>query len=92
MSDIVVSPQQMYDLLVKIDRTVTELSARHDQQRDQIADHESRIRAIEAEEDFTRRFQSLEASVEQLKQRVWAFPSLAGLVSLGSLAFAIWKG
>ena len=92
MSDIVVSPQQMYDLLVKIDRTVTELSARHDHQRDQIADHEVRIRAIEAEEDFSRRFQALEASVEELKQRVWAFPSFAGLIALVSLGFAIWKG
>ena len=92
MSEIVVTPQQMYELLVKIDRAVTGLSARHDQQRDQIADHESRIRAIEAEEDFSRRFQSLELSVEELKRRVWAFPSFAGVIALVSLGFAIWKG
>lgn len=85
MSDVVVSTEQMYQLLVKIDRTVTALSAQNDSQSQVLQDHESRIRAIEAEEDLSRRLAVIEAHVAELQRKVWAIPSAATVIALAAL-------
>lgn len=88
MSDVVVTTEQMYQLLQKIDRTVTALSTAHDSQTAILQDHESRIRAIEAEEDLSRRLLTIEGHVAELQRKVWAIPSAATVIALASLIIA----
>jgi hypothetical protein len=85
MSDIVVTTEQMYQLLVKIDRTVTALQSAHNSQSQVIQDHEARIRAIEAEEDLSRRLAVIEGHVAELQRKVWAIPSAATVIALAAL-------
>lgn len=82
---VTVTTEQMYQLLVKIDRTVTALSAASDSQSHVIADHESRLRAIEAEEDLSRRLVAIEGHVAELQRKVWAIPSAATIIALAAL-------
>lgn len=92
---IVVTQQDMYNLLQKVDRTVSGMSLAHAQQAARLDDHESRIRAIEAEEDLSRRITQIESALEalraqiaELQRRVWAIPSAATLIALASVVIA----
>lgn len=88
MTDVVVTQQDMYKLLVKIDHAVASLSAQHDQQARQIADHETRIRSIEAEEDLGRRLAVIESHVAELQRKVWAIPSAATVIALAAIVIS----
>lgn len=85
MSDIVVTTADMYELLVRIDKTVSALVAQNDTQSQVLQDHESRIRAIEAEEDLSRRLAAIESHVTELQRKVWAIPSAATVIALAAL-------
>ena len=50
-----ITGQQMYDLLTQIDRKVTAMAQAMESHDRQLADHEGRLRSIEAEEDTTSR-------------------------------------
>ena len=91
MSDVVVTTEQMYQLLVKIDRTVTALQSAHNSQSQVIQDHEARIRAIEAEEDLARRTLVIEGKIDELQKRVWAIPSASALIALIALVITLAK-
>jgi chromosome segregation ATPase len=98
MSDVgvTITQQQMYELLLKVDRTVTALSQTHTQQSQQLADHEGRLRAIEAEEDLSRRIAELEADIkgmssqmEEMKRRLWAIPGASVLIAAAAVVLTV---
>lgn len=90
MSDgVVVTPEQMYAVLNRIDATVTRISQAVDSLDDRVADHEARLRVIEQREDLSRRVADMESQLRAIQQRVWAFPSLAGLAAIVALVVAV---
>lgn len=93
---VTITQQQMYELLVKVDRTVTALSQTHNQQAQQLADHEGRLRAIEAEEDLSRRIAELEADIkgmaaqmEDMKKRLWAIPGASAVIAAAAVVLTL---
>ena len=56
---------------------------------DRVADHEARLRSIEQREDLSRRVGQMETTLRALQQRVWAFPSLAGLAAVIAIVVAL---
>ena len=96
MPNVEIKPQQMYDLLLKVDRTVTQMAAAQESQAKQLSDHEERLRVIEAEEDFGRRFSELETDIKalreqisELQRKVWAIPGAATAIAAGALVFTL---
>lgn len=88
MTNVEITPQHMYDLLLTIDRKVTAMSSAQGAQAQQLADHESRLRAIEAEEDMTSKLERLERDmadlleqVRSLQRKVWAIPSATAIIA-----------
>jgi polyhydroxyalkanoate synthesis regulator phasin len=96
MPNVEITPQQMYDLLLKVDRTVTQMASAQDSHARTLEDHEDRLRMIEAEEDFGRRFGELEADIKalreqisELQRKVWAIPGAATAIAAGALIFTL---
>ena len=90
MSDgVVVTPEQMYAVLNRIDATVTRISQAVDSLDDRVADHEARLRVIEQREDLSRRVADIETRLHAVQSRIWAFPSLAGLAAVIAIVVAI---
>jgi len=86
---VVVTQEQMYALLIRIDSTVQQLLATVDSIDDRVADHEARLRVIEQREDLGRRVGLMETQLRAVQQRVWAFPSLAGVAAIVAVAVAL---
>ncbi len=90
MSDaVVVTPEEMYRLLTRIDTTVTRISQAVESLDDRVADHEARLRVIEQREDLSRRVGDIETRLHSVQSRIWAFPSLAGLAAVIAIVVAI---
>lgn len=89
MSDVVVTPEEMYRLLTRIDATVTRINAAVDSLDDRVADHEARLRVIEKREDMSRRVGDIEAKLHATQARVWAFPSIAGVAGVVAIIVAL---
>lgn len=96
MSDVTITTQQMYDLLLKIDRTVTQLASTVGTQTDTIKDHEERLRAIESAADNGSRITAMEEDVkairsdlEGMKRLVYAIPSLATFIAAAALILTL---
>ena len=90
MSDaVVVTPEEMYRLLTRIDSTVTRISQAVDSLDDRVADHEARLRVIEQREDLSRRVADIETRLHAVQSRIWAFPSLAGLAAVIAIVVAV---
>jgi predicted hydrolase (HD superfamily) len=85
---ITVSTSQMYGLLLSMDGKLTKLTIEVAGGASTIRDHETRIREIEQREDLSRRVAEMEATMKQIQQRLWAFPSLAGLIAAVALVAA----
>lgn len=88
MSNVEITPQQMYELLLQVDRKVTAMAEQHKLQASQLADHEDRLRVIEAEEDLSRRIADLEGDIktmsqqmEDMKKRLWAIPGASAVIA-----------
>jgi hypothetical protein len=91
-----ISLDEMYRLLLKIDGTVTALAESRLSQGRTLADHEERLRIIEAQEDQTRRIASLEASdasfrsdLEALKVRVYAIPGASIVIAAAAVVLTL---
>jgi len=91
-----ITAEQMYSLLLDIDRKVSGLVRDTANQEVKLADHEERLRAIESEEDQGRRVSEMEADVkairselEEIKRRVWAIPSAGIIISLTAVVLTI---
>lgn len=90
MSDgIVVTPEEMYRVLTRIDATVTRINAAVDSLDDRVADHEARLRVIEKREDMGRRVGDIESKLQATQARVWAFPSIAGVAAVVAIVVAL---
>lgn len=88
MSSIEITGQQMYDLLLSIDRKVTAMAQAQESHGRQLADHEGRLRVIESEEDMTARLERMEndmrdllEQVRGLQRKVWAIPSATAVIA-----------
>jgi len=96
MSEVVITTQQMYDLLLKVDRTLTQAVADLRATGNVVADHESRIRSIEGEEDVSRRLTEMEETIkamsvqiEDLKKRLYAIPGASVLIALAAIVLTL---
>lgn len=98
MSDagVTITSQRMYELLLDVDRKVTGMVAEHRSQATRLNDHEERLRAIEAEEDLSRRIGDLEADIkamaaqlEEMKRRLWAIPSASVVIAAAAVVLTI---
>lgn len=93
---VTITSQQMYELLLQVDRKVTAMSQQHQTQASQISDHEDRLRAIEAEEDLGRRITDLEtdiksmsAQMEDMKKRLWAIPGASAVIAAAAVVLTL---
>lgn len=96
MSNVEITPQQMYQLLLQIDRTVTAVASAQQTQAKQLSDHEERLRAIEAEEDMTSKLVRLEKDmadllkqVRDLQRKVWAIPSATAIIAAAAVILTL---
>lgn len=96
MSDVVITQQDIYDLLLDVKTTVSTLVTERSQDANRLNDHEERIRDIEAREDLSRRVTELEAfnkaligQVEDIKRRVWAIPGASVVIAGSVLIFTL---
>ena len=85
---VVVTQARIYELLLGLDHKVSSIVAKVDGGEETIHDHETRIREIEQREDLSRRVTEIEATMKAIQQRLWAFPSLAGLIAAVALVAA----
>lgn len=86
---VVVTQARIYELLLGLDSKVNLIASKVDGGADTIRDHEARIREIEAREDLSRRVTEIEATLKSVQQRLWAFPSLAGLAAIVAIIVAV---
>lgn len=87
MADVVVTQQDIYDLLLEVKDTVTTVQVEQRVDSTMVRDHETRIREIEARENLTQRVVELSAAVERLKVRVYAIPSASVLLAMAALVY-----
>ena len=85
---VVVTQAHIYELLLGLDSKVSAIVAKVNDGAETIRDHETRIREIEQREDLSRRVTEIEATMKAIQQRLWAFPSLAGLIAAVALVAA----
>lgn len=86
---VVVTSGQMYHLLLQIDGKLNTLTGEVATGAHTIRDHEARIREIEQREDLSRRVSEIEATVKSVQQRLWAFPSIAGLTAIVAIVVSL---
>lgn len=96
MPSIEITGQQMYDLLLTIDRKVTAMAAAQESHDRQLADHEGRLRVIEAEEDVSARLERMETDmrdlleqVRGLQRKVWAIPSATAIIAAAAVVLTL---
>jgi len=86
---VVVTSGQMYHLLLQIDGKLNTLTGEVAAEAGTIRDHEARIREIEQREDLSRRVSEIEATMKSVQQRLWAFPSIAGLTAIVAIVVSL---
>lgn len=91
---VYISSRQMYQELRSLsdglNRVETKLDAIHGETsatKDDVADHESRIRALEAMPKGS----DLEPRVATLERSRWPLPSIAALTAVGALVVALYQ-
>ena len=89
MSEVIVTPEQMYQLLLCIDSKVSALTATMDTLDERVADHEARLRTIEQKEDLARRVAEIEGSLREIQRRVWALPSAATVIAAAAIILTL---
>lgn len=96
MSEVVITTQQMYDLLLKVDRTLTQAVTDLRATAATVSDHETRLRSIESEEDVSRRLGEMEKQIEamsqqieELKRRAYAVPGASVLIALAAIVLTL---
>lgn len=93
-SGVYISPAQTYqevrDLSRKMDRIETKLDAILGETsaiKDDVADHETRLRALEAMPKSS----DIEPRVTVLERARWPMPTIAALTAVGALAVALYQ-
>jgi len=95
MSDAVITSQDMYDLLTKIDHKLTAGLTVQANHTVLLGDHEQRLRLVESQEKLDIRMGELTKDVAELAQQmgtmqkiVWGIPA-SMLVALAAVAVAV---
>ena len=86
---VVVTQAHIYELLLGLDSKVSAIVTKVDGGAETIRDHETRIREIEQREDLSRRVTEIEATMKSVQQRLWAFPSIAGLTAIVAIVVSL---
>lgn len=93
---VTITSADMYALLVKMDHTLTRLDGAVSAQQVVIADHEVRLRHVEADALNEKRVESMEADVrairdelESMKRKLYAIPSAASAVAVAALVITL---
>ena len=91
-----VSTADMYALLLKIDRAVTQLAATVGTQATTLIDHETRLRQIEAAADNGLRVTAMEedvkairAELEAMKSKVYAIPGASVVIAAAAVVITL---
>ncbi len=99
MSDIVVStPQQMYDLMMLMDKKLDAVLIVQANHAGLITDHETRIRTVEAQEkldtrlcELTKDVIDLTKQMRDLQKLVWSIPSVATVIALVAVGLTFFR-
>lgn len=93
---VTVTTADMYQLLVKMDHTLTRLDSTVTQQGALLVDHENRIRAMEGDGLSERRMVDMEddvkairADLEAMKVRVYAIPGASILIAAAAVVLTL---
>ncbi len=99
MSDVVVTSQKMYDLLLAIDKRLEAALILQANHTDQLVDHEARIRVVESQEKLDTRLTELTKDVidlttqmRDLQKLVWRIPSISVFISLAAIGITFFRG
>ena len=99
MSEVVVTTQKMYDLLISIDRRLTEAMTVQANHTKLLSDHEDRLRTVESQEkldsslqEVTKDVADLTTQVRAMQMRVWAIPSLSAVVAVAAVLLTFFRG
>lgn len=88
LGPVVITSRDIYDALIRLQATVAELVSQGAGHRDDIVDHETRLRAIEDAQPG-RRLGDLDQRVRAVEARLWPLPAAGLLLSLAALAVAL---
>ena len=99
MSEVVVTTQKMYDLLISIDRRLTEAMTVQANHTKLLSDHEDRLRTVESQEkldsslqEVTKDVADLTTQVRAMQMRVWTIPSLSAVVAVAAVLLTFFRG
>lgn len=88
LGPVMITARDIYDALIRLQETVSQLVNQGVGHADDIRDHETRLRAIE-EARPAPRIQDLETRVRGLEARQWPLPAASLLVAAAALAVAV---
>lgn len=88
LGPVVITPRDIYDALIRLQDTVGQLVSQNVGHGDDIRDHETRLRAVEAVQPASA-IPELRTEVEKLKAGRWPLPALAALTGVGALVVAV---
>ncbi len=99
MSDVVFTSQDMYDLLMSIDKKLDAALIVQATHAGLIIDHEARIRTVEAQEkldtklcELTKDVIDLTKQMRDLQKLVWGIPSVATVIALVAVGLTFFRG
>ena len=99
MSEVVVTTQKMYDLLISIDTRLTEAMSVQANHTKLLSDHEDRLRSVESQEkldsslqEVTKDVADLTTQVRAMQMKVWTIPSLSAVVAVAAVLLTFFRG
>lgn len=81
LGPLTIGPREIYDQLTMVRSAMERLATQGEGTATTLADHETRLRAVERDDDHEQRLRKLEGSR-------WPLPALAALVAIASLVLA----
>lgn len=88
LGPVTITPRDIYDALVALRSSVERLANHAESTREDLTDHEQRLRAVEDARPAPR-IRDLEQRVRAVESRQWPLPAAGLLVSLAALGVAI---
>lgn len=89
LGPVVIGAREIYDLLVDMRGQLARLTDAHQEVREDIRDHETRLRVVEQTSTTAAATEALAARVTALERTRWPLPSVAALVGLAGLILAL---
>lgn len=81
---VVIGLKEVYDAVLRLQAIVERQTSQQDEHGRDLADHETRLRVVEAAQPV-----QLRADVERLKAGRWPLPTITALAAAGALIVAI---